>query len=206
MNARPKFVAVLLLLLVVALAACLPAVARASAQPELALLAAPATLTFGEATELTAQGAPAGAVLTLSRKLADEPDFTLIGSATADAGGVAKWTRKPAQSTTYRVDLAAGDGWTAASAEVSVGVRPKVVLKAVARTPLLEDRHVRYSVTVRPAHPGATVELMRLKADGWTSLKDVTLGADSSAAVSLLAGEPGRARRAGPRWPPTLIT
>ena len=71
-------------------------------------------------------------------------------------------------------------------------MRPKVTLRAVARTPLLEDRHVRYSVTVRPAHPGATVELMRWTADGWTSLKDLTLGADSSAAVSLLAGAPGR--------------
>jgi hypothetical protein len=191
-NARPKLVTVLLLLLVAVVAACLPAVARAVEQPVLTLTAAPATLTFGEATKLTTRGAPAGATLTLGRRLAGEADFVLVGSTTADAGGVATWTRKPTESATYRVDLAAGDTWAAASAEVAVGVRPSVTLRAVARTPLLEDRRVRYSVTVRPAHAGDVVQLKRWTAGGWVPLKDLTLGADSSAAVALLAGAPGR--------------
>jgi hypothetical protein len=192
LTARPKLAVVCLVVLVVALAACLPAVARAASPPTLTLSAAPSTLTFGDATELTAQGAPAGATLTLSRKLAGEPDFTVLDSVTADAGGAATWTRDPAQSATFRVDLAAGDTWAAASAEVAVGVRPRVKLATVARTPLLQDQRVRYTVTVRPAHPGATVQLRHWTAGGWATVKDLTLGAGSSAAVWLPAGSPGR--------------
>ena len=192
MNARPKFVAVLLLLLVAACAACLPAVARAIEQPVLTLTADPAAVTYGDTTTLTARGAPAGAALTLSRKLAGEAGFAEIDSAIADASGGATWKRQPVQSATWRVDLAAGDTWTEASAEISVGVRHKVWLATVARTPLLQDQHVRYTVTVRPAHPGATVQLLHWTAAGWAPLEDLTLGADSKATVSLLAGAPGR--------------
>ena len=192
MNARPKLVAVLLLLLVAAFATCLPAVARAIEQPVLTLTADPATVTCGDTTTLTAHGAPAGARLTLSRKLAGEAGFTEIDSATADASGGAAWKRQPVQSATWRVDLAAGDTWTEASAETGVGVRHKVLLATVARKPLLQDQHVRYTVTVRPAHPGATVQLQHWTAAGWAPLEVLTLGADSKAAVSLLAGAPGR--------------
>ena len=106
--------------------------------------------------------------------------------------GVAAWKRRPVQSATFRVDLAAGETWAAAFAETSVGVRHRVLLAAVARTPVLQDEHVRYTVTVRPAHPGATVQLQRWTAGGWAPLQDLTLGADSQATVSLLAGAPGR--------------
>jgi hypothetical protein len=192
LNARPKLVAVLLLLLVAALAAFLPAAARAIEQPVLSLTADPSAVTYGDTTTLTAQGAPVGATLTLSRKLAGEAGFTEIASTTATATGEATWKRRPVQSATFRVDLAAGDTWAAASAETSVGVRHKVLLATVARKPLLQDQHVRYTVTVRPAHPGATVQLQRWTAAGWAPLKDLTLGADSRAAVSLPAGTPGR--------------
>ena len=192
MNARPKLVAVFLLLLVAALAACLPAVSRAVEQPALTLTAAPPALAYGATTTLTAQGAPAGATLTLSRKQAGEADFTVVDSATVDADGVASWTRRPVQSAIFRVDLGAGDTWSAASAEAAVGVRPKVGLATVARTPLHEQQRVRYAVTVRPAHPGAAVQLQRWTADGWVALSELTLGADSRAAVALLAGAPGR--------------
>jgi hypothetical protein len=191
-NARPKLVAVLLLLLVAAFAACLPAVARAIEQPVLTLTADPATVTYGDTTTLGATGAPAGATLRLSRKLAGEAGFTEIDAATADASGGATWKRQPVESATWRVDLDAGGAWTEASAETSVGVRHKVLLATVARKPLLQDQHVRYTVTVRPAHPGATVQLLHWTAAGWAPLQDLTLGADSKAVVSLLAGAPGR--------------
>jgi hypothetical protein len=188
-NARPKLVAVLLLLIVAALVACLPAVARAAGQPALTLTADPATLTYGVTTTLTAYVGVPGATLTLSRKLAGEADFTVVDSATADADGTATWTRKPLRTATFRVDLSGG---AAAPAEVTIGVRSKVMLSAVARTPLLGDQRVRYTVTVRPKGAGATVQLCRRAADGWEPLKDVTLGSDSSATVALLAGAPGR--------------
>ena len=121
-DARPKLAAVILLLLVAALAACLPAVARAIAQP---------ALTLGRAGHAdvrrrdgaTAQGAPAGATLTLSRKRAGEPDFTVVDSVAADAGGVATWTRsRPVGDLPRR--LAAGDAWAAASAEAPSACGP----------------------------------------------------------------------------------
>ena len=192
MNARPNLVAVLLLLLVAALAAFLPAAARAIEQPVLTLTAEPAAVTYRSTTTLTAQGAPAGATLTLSRKRAGEADFTPVDSAVADAKGVTEWTRKPPQSAVFRVDLAEGDTWAAAFAETSVGVRHKVLLATVARKPLLQDQRVRYTVTVSPAHPGATVQLQHWTAAGWAPLKDLTLGADSKVSVSLRAGAPGR--------------
>ncbi len=192
MNVRTNLIAVLLLLFVAALAACLPAAARASEQPALTLTAAPASLTCGAKTTLTVQGAPAGATLTLSRKRAGEGTFTAVDDATANADGAAAWTRKPPQSATFRVDLAAGEAWAAAWAEVAVGVRPRVMLAATARKPLLEDRRVRYTVTVRPAHPGAVVQLQRRTKDGWAPLRDLALGADSSASAALLAGAPAR--------------
>jgi L,D-transpeptidase catalytic domain len=190
-NAHPKLVAVFLFLLVAALAACLPAAARAAEQPALTLTAAPAMLTYGATTTLTARGAPAGTTLTLSRKQAGEADFSVVDTGTADAGGVASWTRKPAQSAAFRVDVLAGDT-SVAAAEVAVGVSPKVSLAAAARRPLHEQQRVRYTVTVRPPHPGAAVQLQRWTADGWVALADLTLDADSKASVSLLAGAPGR--------------
>ena len=191
MNARPKLVAVFLLLLVAALAACLPAGARASKQPALTLTAAPAAVAYGATTTLTAKGAPAGATLTLSRKQAGEADFSVVDSATAAADGAASWTRKPAQSATFRIDVMAGDT-SVAAAEVAVGVSAEVSLTTVSRKPLHERQRVRYTVAVRPAHPGSAVQLERWTADGWVALADLTLDADSKASVSLLAGAPGR--------------
>ena len=192
MNVRPKLAAAVLFLLVAGLTACLPAVAGAMEQPALTLTASPSALTFGVPTNLRAQGSPPGAELTLSRKRAGEADFTPMGSAVADAAGVAEWTGTPPQSAVFRVDLAQGDTWAAASAEVTVGVRPRVALAAAAPKPLLENQYVRYTVKVRPAHPGATVQLMRRTAYGWAAFKDVTLDGDSQATARLRAGAPGR--------------
>jgi hypothetical protein len=191
-NVRPKLTAAVLFLVAAGLAACLPAVAGAMEQPNLTLTASPSALTFGVPTNLRVQGSPAGAELTLSRKRAGEADFTPIGSAVADAAGVTEWTRTPPQSTVFRVDLAEGAGWSAASAEVAVGVRPRVALTVAAPKPLLENRYVRYTVKVRPVHPGATVQLVRWTVDGWVTLKDLTLDGDSQATARVLAGAPGR--------------
>jgi lipoprotein-anchoring transpeptidase ErfK/SrfK len=137
-------------------------------------------------------GAPAGAPLTLSRKRAGEVDFTVVGSAVADAGGRTSWRRTPPQSAVFRVDFAGDATSVAASAEVSVGVRPQVTLAAAARKPLIEDRYVRYTVKVRPAHPGAVVRLARWTKHGWTALKELTLDDDSQAQARVLAAAPGR--------------
>jgi lipoprotein-anchoring transpeptidase ErfK/SrfK len=191
-NVRRKLAAAVLFLLVVGLAALLPAVARAAEQPTLTLAAAPSALTCGATTTLTAQGSPPGAELTLSRKRAGETEFTVVAAAIADSDGDAQWKRTPGMSTVFQVAFTDAAAYGSASAEVSVGVRPRVTLAAAARKPLLEDRYVRYTVKVRPAHPGGTVQLTRRTAGGWVALQDVTLGDDSQATVRVLAGKPGR--------------
>ncbi|MBE0528930.1 MAG: L,D-transpeptidase [Thermoleophilia bacterium] len=193
MNVRRKLtVAAVLLVLVAAPASCLPTVARAAAQPSLTLTAAPASLVSGASTKLTAAVGVPGATLTLSRKRAGEADFTVVATVVAGPSGAASWTRKPTRSVTFRVDFAGDETWAAVAAETLVGVRPRIKLDVRARKPLLETRRVRCTVTVRPAHPGGIVQLRRRTADGWTTLKDLTLDEESRAAVSVAAGEPGR--------------
>jgi hypothetical protein len=191
-NVRPKLTAAVLFLCAAGLAACLPAMAAAIEQPVLTLTSSPAAISCGVPTNLRVQGSPPGAELTLSRKRAGEADFTALGAAVADAAGVAEWTRTPPQSAVFRVDLAEGAGWSAAFAEVAVGVRPRVALTVTAPKPLLEGRYVRYTVKVRPVHPGAAVHLVRWTADGWVTLKDLTLDGASQAIVRMPAGSPGR--------------
>ena len=193
MNVRSTLaVAVIFTLLAAALAAGTPAPAGAAEQSALALSAKPATLTCGATTALAASGAPAGAPLTLSRKLAGETAFTIVGVVVADADGKAFWNRTPPRSTIFRVDFAGDGASPAAWAEASVGVRPTVTLTAAAGKPLIEGRYVRYTVRIRPAHPGATVRLARRTADGWTTLRELTLDNDSRAQARVLAGTPGR--------------
>ncbi len=193
MNVRSKLaLAAVSLLLIAVLVACTPGTAAALEPPALSLTASPATLTAGAATKLSAAGAPAGATLTLSVKRAGEADFSVVDSALANAAGKASWTRTPPRSAVFRIDVP-GDGSSAAAfAEVSVGVRPKLTLTAAAGKPLIEGRYVRYTVKVRPAHPGAAVQLMRRTDDGWTRLREVRLGDDSRATVRVRAGRPGR--------------
>lgn len=191
MNISPKYVVFVLCLLVTAVVG-LPCAAGAAEELALTMTASPSLLVFDASTTLSVQGAPAGATLTLSRKRADEAEFTVVETAVADANGAASWTRTPPRSTTYRVDVAADESWPAASAEVLVGVRPRVTLQARARTPLFEDGKVRYTVTVRPAHPGGTVQLRRRTRDGWASLGVLTLGADSRGSISLSSSKPGK--------------
>ena len=192
MYVRTKSAAVVLFLLVVALAACLPAVASASEQPALTLSAAPASITYGGSADLTAQGAAPGASLTLFRKRASEADFVEVGVATAGADGTFRWTVKPTETTAFRVDQAAGESWAAAAAEATVNVRHRVTLAVAAAKPLIEDRYVRYTVSVRPAHAGDTAQLQQWTGGAWVALADVELGDDSSGKVRLLAGKPGK--------------
>ena len=191
MSAHPKSAAVVLFLLVVALAACLPVAASAGEQPALSLTAAPATLTCGASAGLSVAGAAPGATLSLYRKRASEADFVKVTDAAASGDGAFAWTVRPPQTTLFRVDQAAGQSWQAASAEVNVGVRHRVTLSAVAATPLVEDKYVRYRVSVRPVHAGGTVQLQRWTGDAWVALADVKLGDGSTGAVRLPAGKPG---------------
>jgi hypothetical protein len=191
-NARPKLVAAIgLLVFAVLLVACLPAVGLAASPPTLTLQAAPETLVYGQAAVLTAQVSAPGATLTLSRRYADEASFVVVGTAVVDTSGKAVWSRRPAGSATFKVEFAGDATWAPASAEALVGVRPRVTLRATARKPVLEGRRITYSVSVRPAHAGGVVELRRWEKSGWTDFEELTLNGDSTARVTLPSGEPG---------------
>lgn len=164
-----------------------------SVTPALTLVARPATLTAGDPTRLVARLGIPGATLQLSRKTAGDADFRLIGALTTDAYGAARFRALPRQGTTYRVDYA-GDGvqWLPASVEVVVAVRPRVAFSATER--VYRARRARLAVTVRPAHPGATVTVQRLVDGGWADWRDVTLGADSRARTTWRADVVGAER------------
>ena len=195
MNVRRRLMPVLSLLFLAAIAAGGPGAALAAEQPSLVLTASPTEITSGASTTLTVSGAPAGALVTLSRRLAGDTDFKLVGSTRADAAGTAAWTRTPPRSGVFRVESAGDDVHEAASAEVSVGVRPRIVLTAVAPKPLVQGRYVRYTVQVRPRHPGAPVWLARRTADGWEPFKRFRLNGDSQGTVPSASAKPGTARR-----------
>ncbi len=57
---------------------------------------------------------------------------------------------------------------------------------------LNQNEYVHYAVSVAPAHPGATVHLVRWDGRSWVALKDVTLGAGSSGKAAVLASLVGR--------------
>jgi len=167
-----------------------PAVAAAEA-PDLTLKAAPATIVYGDSARLTARVEVPGALLTLSRRYADAAGFTVVGTATADASGRAAWTLRPSGDVTYRAEFAGDATWAPASAEVVVGVRPRVKLRAGAVKPILEGRRITFSVAVRPLHPGGTVQLQRWSKDGWVLLKELTLNDASTARYTWRADQSG---------------
>ncbi len=189
MYVRRKLAAVVLFLIVTALAvvALLPAAAVAAAgQQRLTIAAAPAAITYGSTTTLTVRGATPATAVTLLRQRASDDRFVTVAEVETGADGIARFTVKPPQRTLYRAEQTGG------VAEVSVGVRPKVTLTATAPTPLIETQRVRYAVSVRPAHAGATVPLVRWNGDAWEPMKDVTLGSDSRGTLRLPAGAPGK--------------
>jgi hypothetical protein len=170
----------------VAIAVLLPATALAAEQQQLTIAAAPATVTCGSTTTLRVQGAAPSTIVTLLRRRASDDHFLTVGEAEAGPDGAASFTVKPPETTLYRVEQ------TGVSAEVSLGVRPAVTLTATAPTPLIETQRVRYTVSVRPAHAGSIVQLVRWNGDSWEPLREVRLGSDSSGTVGLPAGAAGK--------------
>ncbi|OPZ46589.1 MAG: putative L,D-transpeptidase YkuD [Actinobacteria bacterium ADurb.BinA094] len=158
--------------------------------PALTLTARPATITAGDPVDLVAALGIPGATVRLSRKTAAHAGFVVVGVRTTDGKGVARFRVLPRQTTAYRVEYE-GDGatWLAASAETLVPVRPRLTFSAPTR--VYRDRAARLAVTVRPAHPGATVLVQRQVDGAWRDWRSVTLGADSRARVVRRIGPVG---------------
>jgi hypothetical protein len=152
-----------------------------TATPALTITSAPAAVTAGDAATLTVRlsAVPAG-IVTLSRQAAGATGLRVVGPLVTNALGVVTYRVLPRETTTYRVEYA-GDGvqWLPASAEVTVSVRPRVTFFASTR--VYRGDRAGLAVTVRPAHPGATVALEQWKDGAWAEWRSLELGADSRA-------------------------
>lgn len=178
--------------LAVLLAACVgAAAARAAAPtPTLSLQAVPATVLSGSACSLTAVLGVPNATLQLSGLAAGQTDYAMLGTMTTAADGSAAFVESPTVNTTYRVDFAGDADWGAASAQVSVSVRPKLTLKAPASVPGWQI--VKASIAVSPLHPGGKVVLERMLKGKWTAWRTVTLGSGLTTTITWRAVQVGR--------------
>ena len=143
----------------------------------LTLSATPATLTYGASADLTAHGCGSrGRAEPCTASAPPRPTSSRSPTAPPAPDGTFALDRQAPGDDRFRVDQAAGQTWEAASAETTVGVRHRVTLTAAAATPLIEDKYVRYTVSVRPAHAGGTAQLQRWTGDAWVALADVDAG------------------------------
>ncbi len=152
--------------------------AAATAAPALTLTAAPATVTVGDRVVLVVHLGIPGATVRLTRQRVGDPAPVSLATLVTGSGGTARYGVRPPVATTYRVEYQ-GDGreWLPATAEVVVPVRPRVTLAAITR--VYRGDRTRFTVSVRPAHPGGAVTL-QLRQDGaWADWRSVRLDADS---------------------------
>ena len=154
-------------------------------------ISAPAVVTAGGAAILSVRlpDVPTATVL-LSRKAVGASGYRAVGPLATNALGVATYRVLPRETTTYRVEYA-GDGvlWLPALAEVTVSVRPRVTFFASAR--VYRGDRARLAVTIRPAHPRATVALEQWEDGAWAEWRSLTLGADSRAKLTWRADRVG---------------
>ena len=161
-----------------------------TATPALTLVARPAIATAGDPASLLVRLGIPGATVQLSRRTALDSDFRFIGPLTTDARGVATLRALPSRTTTYRVDFAGDETeWLPASAEVTVSLRARVSFSAADR--VYRGRRARLTMTVRPAHPGATVTVERRRDGAWAEWRTLTLGPDSRAQTTWRANGVG---------------
>jgi hypothetical protein len=178
---RRLALAALVTLVAGAAAAAPPAHAAA---PALTLSCARNAITAGQTTTVTARLGVPGAVLVVSAGTG-APTYALVRTVVTDAAGEATWEVSPRRTTTYRVEFAGDPAWDAASAEITVSVRPRLTLTAT--SPVYLGWKVLLAARVVPAHPGATVGLERLVDGAWTPWRTLTLDASSRAAARWLS-------------------
>ncbi len=140
--------------------------------------ATPGTVVFGAATLIKGTVSRPGVAVALSRMRFGESVFTPIATTTASATGVFTFRATPAATIKYRVDSAGDEHWRAASAELTVKVKPRIRLSV---SPL--EFFLGGSATLRgvvtPAHPGATIVVQRLTRGTWFNWRTLTLNSSS---------------------------
>lgn len=185
---------VLAVLTTALLAAAVPAVAAAEAEPVdapagLVAAATPAVVQYpGSALVSGTVLAPFAPVTLLSRASAAD-DWADLGSVVSSATGEFAFTVKPAATTEYRI-LYAGDATNPpASAELRVEVRPRVTTSFPVSLWLGETKRLKGAVA--PAHPGATVLIERRRDGVWVPYTTATLDAESRFSIPWKPSEYG---------------
>ena len=187
------FVALLLVgtTLAVALGVCSAAASAADLPvPILSVTVTPQRVDYGDTVNITGTLQVPDVAVTLARERADETDFTTISSILTAADGSFAFTPLPHMNTVYRVEFAGDETWAAASADVSVTVRPKLTLTASAV--VWQGQTVTLHGSLRPLGSGTQVTIERRAGGAWQTWRRVKLGASSSFTAALTAKQPGR--------------
>jgi hypothetical protein len=146
--------------------------------PAIAATATPKAVVYGSRTLIRGKVSRPGVLVVLYRRTVGETVFRRIASFTASATGVFTFKPAPVVATTYRLHYAGDEHWLSATTELTVKVKPRIVLGASPQEFFLGGRTVLTGV-VKPAHPGATVVLQRLLNGAWTDWRTLTLDASS---------------------------
>ena len=116
------------------------------------------------------------------------------GSTTSDSAGAARFTPAPAATTTYRANFpGSATHGTADSAQVTVGVRPRVSARLHDST-ISYGQRITATGTVSPNHRGQRVYLHRLVDGRWRSAASATLNSASNYTLRVTTPARGRLR------------
>ena len=162
----------------------------------LTLTATPGIVRSDQPANVIARLGVPGAALQVGRKYAGESEFTPLRVLTTDAEGVASWEVRLQRTVAYRVEFAGDATAAAASAEVTVSVRPRVILSTSSAGTVFTGGRVHVRVEVSPAHPGGAVQIETWDgaAGAWRVLQSLTLGGDSRAQWEWRPQDTGRQR------------
>jgi hypothetical protein len=163
------------LVVAAAAVAATPALAAHAAKPPkadaISLTATPTEVVFGSpvAFDGRVNGTKAGVAVDLQRDVYPYGDgFAPVASTTTSTSGGYAFTLKPARNAHYRA--VAHTPAPRTSAEVAVGVRPRVGVRVSSLTPAAGTR-VRLSGSVWPAHDGRVLRIQRRTATGtWSTV------------------------------------
>ena len=169
-----------------------------AARPAQLTLTGAATITYGgraslrgRLTDEQTSEVVAGAPVNLFGRKAGAGE-QVAGSVTSSADGSASFTPAPAATTAYRASFPGSDTFgTADSAQVTVGVRPRVTARRKAST-ITYGQTVTASGSVSPNHARQRIYLHRLVGGAWKSAASATL--TSGSGYTLRVKPPARGR------------
>jgi hypothetical protein len=134
--------------------------------PAITISATPTVVRFGRLVTIGGQAAGSpNAKVTLEQSPFPYTDpFKNAADGTTDSAANYAFQVTPALNTRYHVSVK-----NDTSADVTVGVRPKVRLRLGDRTPQRGQR-VRFKGSVKPAHDGMAVRIQRRTRNGWRTI------------------------------------